>query len=115
MTSVATAAGFWMGAESEASVAAEDSFNTYQPPRVLMLAEALPEPELGSAELPTLGSAGHYNGTCKPCAFLYTKGCGNGTECEFCHLCPPTEKRRRQKEKQAMFREIRRQRRLVHL
>ena len=45
--------------------------------------------------------AGHFNGDCKPCAFLYTRGCENGSHCSFCHLCPPDEKRKRQKEKQA--------------
>jgi len=86
-------------------------------PRILMLSEALPEaePELGSMDLPTLGSAGHYVGACKPCAFFHTKGCANGTQCSFCHLCPSDEKRTRQKEKQAAFCEIRRQRRQVRL
>jgi len=73
-----------------------------------------PPPPLGPNELPTVGSADHYKGKCKPCAFLYTKGCENGYECPFCHLCPPEEKRRRQKEKQAAFREMRRQRKQVN-
>jgi len=109
MTRVATAAGSWMGPENA------DINSSQQMPRVLMLSEALPEPELGQQEIPTVGSAGHYIGTCKPCAFLYTKGCENGAQCPFCHLCPPDEKRRRQKDKQAAFREVRRQRRQVRL
>lgn len=93
-----------------------ESFDMAQEmPRVLMLSDALPEPALGSRDVPTVGSAAHYAGACKPCAFLYTKGCGNGVQCPFCHLCPPDEKRRRQKEKHAAFREIRRQRRQVRL
>lgn len=63
-----------------------------------------PEPELGSAERPTLGSRGHWFGECKPCAFLYTKGCGNGIMCQFCHLCDAGEKKRRAKDKRAAFR-----------
>jgi len=55
--------------------------------------------ELGSPELPTMGSAGHELGTCKPCAFLYSKGCAKGVHCMFCHRCGPGEKKRRQKEK----------------
>jgi len=55
--------------------------------------------ELGSPAMPTIGSAGHGSGTCKPCAFVFSKGCDNGTECQFCHLCDAGEKRRRQKEK----------------
>lgn len=74
------------------------------PTSVVKLSELLPEPlapqqRLGSADVPTLGSLSHFAGECKPCAFLYTKGCSNGVECPFCHLCPPGEKKRRQKEK----------------
>merc|ERR1712151_94240 len=58
-------------------------------------------PAPGSLELPSVGSGGHAAGRCKPCAFIYNKGCGNGIECEFCHLCPPGEKKRRHKEKLA--------------
>lgn len=72
----------------------------------LDLAEALPEPKLGSPEKPTLGSATHRFGNCKPCAFLYTKGCMNGLECPFCHLCGAGEKKRRQKEKKEQKREL---------
>lgn len=72
--------------------------------RRLELAEVLghqviPEPEVGSADCPTVGSEAHRTGTCKPCAFLYTKGCMNGVECTFCHLCDEGEKKRRQKER----------------
>lgn len=58
-------------------------------------------------ELPSMGSAGHRFGTCKPCAFLHTKGCANGKQCTFCHLCEPGEKKRRQKEKAAAQRQLR--------
>lgn len=54
-------------------------------------------PELGSPELPTVGSAGHYLGRCKPCVFVHKQGCESGASCQFCHLCDPDEKRRRQK------------------
>lgn len=67
----------------------------------LRIAESLPETRLGTPEVPTVGSLGHYLGTCKPCAFLFTKGCGSGVDCTFCHLCPPGEKKRRQKIKHA--------------
>ena len=52
-------------------------------------------------ELPSLGSAGHAFGTCKPCGFFYAKGCLNGVSCSFCHLCDRGEKKRRQKHKKA--------------
>jgi len=69
--------------------------------QVFRIAEALPEPEIFSAEVPTRGSAGHRFGACKPCAFFHTKGCGNGFDCPFCHLCKPDEIRRRKKAKRA--------------
>ncbi len=50
-------------------------------------------------ELPSVGSAGHAFGTCKPCGFFYAKGCLNGAACSFCHLCDRGEKKRRQKQK----------------
>ena len=55
-------------------------------------------------DLPSLGSASHGTGLCKPCAFHHTKGCQCGVNCTFCHLCLPGEKKRRQKEKQAVAR-----------
>jgi len=52
----------------------------------------------------SVGSAEHSLGTCKPCAFLWkdANGCQNGTNCKFCHMCPPGEVKRRKKEKLAM-------------
>jgi len=54
----------------------------------------------GSEEMPSVGSAGHATGRCKPCAFFHkAEGCANGLTCQFCHLCQPDEKQRRRKEK----------------
>lgn len=52
----------------------------------------------------SIGSAEHNLGTCKPCAFLWKdeKGCQNGTNCKFCHMCTPGEVKRRKKTKLAM-------------
>lgn len=58
-----------------------------------------------SPAIPTIGSSKHFLGTCKPCAFANTKGCKDGSECNFCHLCGPGEKKRRKKEKR-LFRTI---------
>jgi len=55
--------------------------------------------ERNSPDVPNVGSVGHEIGMCKPCAFVTTKGCDNGAECKFCHLCDPGEKKRRRKEK----------------
>jgi len=57
------------------------------------------DPEPDSSGFPSVGSVGHAKGRCKPCAFLYTKGCGNGANCSFCHLCEDGEKKTRRKAK----------------
>lgn len=56
----------------------------------------------GSPAMPTIGSLNHFTGQCKPCAFANTKGCKDGTVCNFCHLCGPGEKKRRKKEKRRL-------------
>lgn len=72
------------------------------PMPVIRLADLLALPEPGSKELPTVGSEGHRNGTCKPCAFRWkAEGCKNGVECAFCHLCCPGERRWRRKQRLA--------------
>lgn len=53
---------------------------------------------LTPAQIPTMGSMAHFSGQCKPCAFVGTKGCMSGYNCQFCHLCPPGEKKRRKRE-----------------
>lgn len=73
---------------------------------VLRLEEAISggsTPVIASLDLPSVGSARHNVGQCKPCAFVHTKGCASGSECKFCHLCGKGEKQRRQKEKRAFF------------
>jgi hypothetical protein len=65
-------------------------------PSSLGLADTTTEPELGTAEFPTVGSANHRFAACKPCAFLHKQGCGNGVNCSFCHLCDAGAKKRRQ-------------------
>mmetsp|Transcript_11576 Transcript_11576/g.26938 ORF Transcript_11576/g.26938 Transcript_11576/m.26938 type:complete len:199 (-) Transcript_11576:122-718(-) len=60
-------------------------------------------PRIGSASVPSVGSLGHYLGTCKPCAFATTKGCRDGNDCKFCHLCDSRERQRRKKAKRALL------------
>lgn len=124
---MSTVAGLWNGWHEECPATpttdlmfqswSDDGYvDSEQRPRVLMLSEALPSgPVLGSHNLPTMGSAGHHLGKCKPCAFFHTRICESGADCKFCHLCLPDEKRRRKKEKQAFYREVRRERRQVRL
>jgi hypothetical protein len=117
MDKMIASTGFWTQRQGSPIMPAMEPASANLAPRVLVLSEVLPgsASHLGSQELSTLGSAGHFSGHCKPCAFFYTKGCESGTQCLFCHLCPPDEKRRRQKDKHAAFREMRRQRRQVRL
>lgn len=58
-------------------------------------------PAAGFPSLPTLGSAGHIEGSCKPCAFVHKQGCERGVSCPFCHLCDASQITLRRKEKRA--------------
>jgi len=52
------------------------------------------------AALPSIGSANHALGNCKPCAHAWKDaGCSKGASCTFCHLCEADDFRRRRKEK----------------
>mmetsp|Transcript_29912 Transcript_29912/g.75332 ORF Transcript_29912/g.75332 Transcript_29912/m.75332 type:complete len:513 (-) Transcript_29912:203-1741(-) len=62
----------------------------------------LVQSNIGTVEIPSRGSALHPWGACKPCAFVFQDGCANGTECEFCHLCEPGERKRRKKERRKL-------------
>jgi len=75
--------------------------NVQPSPVVLQLAQELVlEQRLDSGEYPSVGSKGHHQRICKPCAFNWSdKGCQNGLVCTFCHICGPGERRRRKKEK----------------
>jgi len=42
--------------------------------------------------LPSIGSAGHTDGTCRPCAHFWRgTGCTRDKDCEYCHLCGEDE------------------------
>ena len=67
-------------------------------------------PLKGQAEEELEGSAGSgmHPHSCKPCAwFHHARGCQRGDNCEFCHLCPPGEIKRRKKDKYRQLRERR--------
>ncbi|CAE7443358.1 unnamed protein product [Symbiodinium sp. CCMP2592] len=91
----ALAAAAAIAASHEEQVAAANAFASAWAPTAAQQGAALGEP--------SAGSAGHYQGQCRPCAFSTTKGCSSGNECQFCHLCAPGEKKRRQKAKRAFF------------
>mmetsp|Transcript_13094 Transcript_13094/g.39298 ORF Transcript_13094/g.39298 Transcript_13094/m.39298 type:complete len:251 (+) Transcript_13094:58-810(+) len=68
-----------------------------------------PAPGAGAAEeLPSVGSADHARGTCKPCLFLFeSMGCKTGYACTFCHV--PHDRRtmhRHSKGKRERFRKL---------
>jgi hypothetical protein len=55
------------------------------------------------------GSSCHPH-DCKPCAWYHhARGCQRGADCEFCHLCPAGEIKRRKKEKYRLLRESKEQ------
>ena len=58
--------------------------------------------------LPSIGSMDHTRSGCKPCAWFYhPDGCRHGLNCEFCHICPDGELKKRKKEKQSMLKFLR--------
>mmetsp|Transcript_82465 Transcript_82465/g.163695 ORF Transcript_82465/g.163695 Transcript_82465/m.163695 type:complete len:808 (-) Transcript_82465:404-2827(-) len=62
-------------------------------------------PMVPPAPLPSLGSALHGTGMCRPCAWFWKpQGCGNGMDCCHCHLCPEGEIKARRKMKVAVMR-----------
>jgi hypothetical protein len=58
-----------------------------------------------SKELPSVGSALHGTGQCRPCAWFHKpQGCARGWECRHCHACDADELRNRKKDKVAILR-----------
>lgn len=56
----------------------------------------LPNMEMG--ELPSMGSAEHAAGSCRPCFWFWkSQGCNRGTLCNHCHLCLPDKLRTQRK------------------
>merc|ERR1719271_1704959 len=50
-------------------------------------------------ELPSVGSEGHFDGSCKRCAFFSKGRCRNGKDCTHCHF--PHEPRSRLRKRAA--------------
>merc|ERR1719401_379506 len=69
-------------------------------PKVLEQSEQLGmAPPVTLADLPSLGSLGHFVGQCSRCCFFPKGRCQNGYECRFCHF--EHEKRQRKRKTDA--------------
>lgn len=80
----------------------------FKPTVVLQLADCVSQTQFGTPDCPSLGSAGHGAGLCKPCDFFHRNSCRTGAACKFCHLCGPDENKRRKKQKQGIVRAMKR-------
>jgi len=61
---------------------------------------AVTDEKLDNSQFPSVGSKDHHKGTCSPCAhFWRPSSCSKQSSCEFCHLCPDGEHKRRKQEK----------------
>eukprot|EP00429_Kryptoperidinium_foliaceum_P019932 CAMPEP_0176046616 /NCGR_PEP_ID=MMETSP0120_2-20121206/23148_1 /TAXON_ID=160619 /ORGANISM="Kryptoperidinium foliaceum, Strain CCMP 1326" /LENGTH=197 /DNA_ID=CAMNT_0017380029 /DNA_START=42 /DNA_END=635 /DNA_ORIENTATION=+ len=59
-----------------------------------------------AGELPSIGSALHAVGGCKPCAWnRKAAGCFKGAACEFCHLCDDGAVAKKKRERRARVRD----------
>lgn len=87
---------FLLDDERKAIAELEASLNQQRSPLAL---NRRPEPSRGAAD--------HGTGNCKPCAwFHHAEGCRHGTDCEFCHMCPAGEIKKRKKDKQKILRSL---------
>jgi len=67
-----------------------------------------PAPSVCRHGLPSVGSADHHLGLCKPCDFLHRSGdgCTAGDSCKFCHLCGPDENKLRKATKKRFLQDV---------
>lgn len=56
-------------------------------------------PIVHDGQLPSIGSAGHADGTCKRCAFFPKGRCKNGADCTHCHFEHPKPLRSRRRKR----------------
>eukprot|EP00928_Gymnodinium_smaydae_P050146 TRINITY_DN3374_c0_g1_i1.p1 TRINITY_DN3374_c0_g1~~TRINITY_DN3374_c0_g1_i1.p1 ORF type:complete len:325 (-),score=39.95 TRINITY_DN3374_c0_g1_i1:348-1322(-) len=79
-------------------------------PSIGSLAEtvAIPSTDTLAESVPimSVGSLAHQSGSCRPCAFVHSKGCMNGAQCTYCHLCSPQERKVRRKEMKVLKRKV---------
>jgi hypothetical protein len=72
--------------------------NWWTPEYEHMFQERLLSDDPPVSTLPSLGSALHAAGRCRPCGFFHgSSGCSHGHKCFHCHSCQPTEVKNRKK------------------
>mmetsp|Transcript_62146 Transcript_62146/g.180204 ORF Transcript_62146/g.180204 Transcript_62146/m.180204 type:complete len:212 (-) Transcript_62146:313-948(-) len=74
----------------------------------LSLDDAVSRPMSGTSACPTVGSAGHWLGVCRPCEYVHRGLCTNGAACKYCHVCGPEVCKQLRKEKRLMKKVARR-------
>lgn len=57
------------------------------------------EVDQSNLPMPSRGSVGHFQGSCKRCCFFPRGRCMNGYDCEFCHFNHEKRKRKNKKKK----------------
>jgi len=84
----------------------EASLRLSAAPRLLSLVDTIEESprEGGMPGCPSVGSAGHHLGLCKPCDFVHRGSCRIGFACKFCHLCGPEVNKQKKKERRKVVR-----------
>mmetsp|Transcript_102701 Transcript_102701/g.257471 ORF Transcript_102701/g.257471 Transcript_102701/m.257471 type:complete len:305 (+) Transcript_102701:95-1009(+) len=102
------AGGYAPGRILQQETRATDFCTDFKPTVVLQLADCVSQTKYGTPECPSVGSAGHQTGLCKPCDFFHRNSCRTGAACKFCHLCGPDENKRRKKQKQGIVRAMKR-------
>merc|ERR1719324_1212654 len=108
MAIAAQMASMGVSAKPENSMCYDDSASTasggFSEPLSLPSSPTELEPEAPStcslADLPSIGSIGHFAGQCSRCCFFPKGRCQNGYDCRFCHF--DHEKRPRKKKTAAM-------------
>ena len=78
---------------------APESFEMFYPPVVAPPLGPGPDYDRWLAQLPSIGSANHFNGTCDRCCFHPKGRCHNGYNCQHCHY--DHEKRKRKSKKKS--------------
>jgi len=90
----------WAETEPKASIQEPQKIEASPTKRGALESFAPPPGLAPPSTIPSVGSAAHGTGLCRPCAWLWKpQGCQNGEDCRHCHLCPEGELKARRKVK----------------